>query len=109
MSIPYNASTSTVANIVIDSCPCCKNKFDTPKTIVEAEKLRYGIHKLTIDKTSYKSKQGYTRINAQYLDCWPSLKSGELKLFRSEEERNKSIEAYFAATQTKQAFEQKNI
>ncbi|MBQ8203618.1 MAG: hypothetical protein IJZ75_04995 [Clostridia bacterium] len=96
----YNASTSTVASIEIDSCPCCENKFDTPKTIVEAERFRYGIHKLTIDKTSYKNKVGYTRINAQYLDCWPSLKSGELKFFKSERERDKCIEAYFATKES---------
>lgn len=91
----YNANTNIVANMNITSCPCCKHKFETPIEIEEAGKNRYGIHKFTIDRTKYKPGLGYTRMKAQYLDCWPSLKSGELFLYRDKKERDKKIQEYF--------------
>lgn len=91
----YNAKTSAAVNMDITACPCCRNQFDTPVRIREAEQNRYGVHKFTVDRTSYKRKEGYTRIKAEYSDCWPSLKTGELLLFKSEAERDACVAEYF--------------
>ena len=91
----YKADTPTVTNMKITECPCCGQAYETPIEIREADSSRFGVHKFRVDRSSYQEGVGYTRIQAAYYDCWPSIKSGELLLFKSEEERDDCIRQYF--------------
>lgn len=86
----YEAKTKGNPTLTVESCPCCKTKFDSPVEITEAEKFRHGIHKFDII-----NENGSTIIKGTYSDCWPSLKTGELFFYRTEEERDQRILEFF--------------
>ena len=92
----YNSTTNVAPNITIRQCPCCGQEYDTPIRVREAATSRYGIHKYTVDSTSNINGKGYTRIKARYVDAFPSLKIGELLLYRNKDERDARIKEYFA-------------
>ena len=86
----YEAKTRGTPMLTADKCPCCHTAFDKPIQIAEAENYRHGIHKLNI-----VTEGGKTYLKGEYSDCWPSLKTGELYFFRTEEERDAVIADYF--------------
>lgn len=88
----YEAQTKNVAVKTLKECPCCRTRFDTPKTITEAEKFRHGIHKydLIIDENG-----ACKEIRGEFSDCWPSLKCGEIILYRDPKFRDERIIEYF--------------
>ena len=73
------------------SCPCCYSEFETPIEIQEAEKFRHGIHKIDIITEDNK----VVSMRGEYIDCWPSLKHGEILFFKTEEERDACIKEFF--------------
>ncbi len=87
----YEASTKGNPVKRIRACPYCKKEFDKPVEIQEAERFRHGIHKIDIVETGGVC----TRMNAEYSDCWPSLKNGELLFYRTKEERDERIRLFF--------------
>ena len=93
----YRAETNENARLDITTCPCCGITHNPPLTIHEADRSRYGIHKLKIDLESYNPKlRCYTRIYADYCDCGTSIKTGELWLYKSERDRDNRIKKYFS-------------
>lgn len=96
----YEAESKGKSIKTLDFCPCCKSKFDAPVPVSESENFRYGIH-------TYKFVGGINgeceKIEADFTDCWPSLKNGDLFFFRTEQERNKFMEQYFAIGRAKKA------
>lgn len=90
----YNANTNEITDMRVTSCPCCNHVYDEPRIIQEAGKNRFGIHKINVDRTSMVSGR-YTRLYAQYFDCWPSLKTGELLFYREKDERDARVLRYF--------------
>ncbi|MBQ7369632.1 MAG: hypothetical protein IJW58_01505 [Clostridia bacterium] len=93
----YEAKTKGNPTRLVDSCPCCQTKFKTPIEVTEAEKYRYGIHKIDIVQ-----ENGKTYMRSDYSDCWPSLKTGELLFFRTQEERDERILEFFENAKNKQ-------
>ena len=87
----YEAKTKGTPIKTFDACPYCKTQFASPVQIQEAERFRHGIHKFDIVETNGKCVQ----IKGEYSDCWPSLKNGELILYRSEKERDERIKLFF--------------
>ena len=89
----YEAKTKNAVVTDVKECPCCRTKFDQPKRIQEAERFRHGIHKfdMILDENGKCNK-----IVGEFSDCWPSLKSGDLILFRNKEERDQYVTQYFA-------------
>ena len=87
----YEAKTKGTPLKSITSCPYCKRDFEHPVEIQEAEKFRHGVHKIDIIVNDGKC----TQMRAEYSDCWPSLKNGELLFYRTEEERNERIRLFF--------------
>ena len=45
------------------------------------------------------------KIEADFTDCWPSLKNGDLFFFRTEQERNEFIKEYFLTAEIKKTEE----
>lgn len=90
----YEAKTKGDPTRRVDSCPCCKTKFDIPITLTEAERYRHGVHLLHV-----KSENGTMMMQGEYSDCWPSLKTGEIFFYRTEEERNERIKLFFATAE----------
>lgn len=88
----YEAKTRGEAIRKITSCPYCKRDFAEPVEIQEAEKFRHGIHKIDIIEQSGI----VTGMIAEYSDCWPSLKNGELLFYRTRKERDDRIKLFFA-------------
>lgn len=87
----YEAKTQGNPVISVESCPCCRTKFNQPIEITEAEKFRHGIHKFDI-----KTENGKTYIKGEYSDCWPSLKTGELYFYRTEQERDQRVREFLS-------------
>ncbi|MBR2023344.1 MAG: hypothetical protein IJ996_02345 [Clostridia bacterium] len=89
----YEAESRGSSTRQLTSCPCCKTKFDTPILVSDSDNYRYGIHTF---KLFSKGVDGpCERIEAEFCDCWPSLKNGDLLFFRTEEERDECIKDYF--------------
>lgn len=84
----YRAHSNRRQTIEISECPICHSKFKKEKHLEEASDYRYGIHMYRIDAKN-------NIIVCDYSDCFPSLKSGKLYLYKTEEERNKKIIEYF--------------
>ena len=83
----YHARSSGNGTTQLFNCPVCRKSFKTPVQVTEATTDRYGIHLYRI-----KSE---TKIVCSYSDCYPSLKSGKLYLYRYEEDRDNKIKEYF--------------
>ncbi len=83
----YKASSHAAPTAEIHTCPVCKRRYSGAKTVSEAPRQRYGIHLYQI--------QDANKIICTYSDCWPSLKSGKLYLFRKEEDRDAKIREFF--------------
>ncbi|MBQ7924036.1 MAG: hypothetical protein IJ329_01880 [Clostridia bacterium] len=95
----YEAESKGRSVRELKSCPCCKTQFPTPVNISDSENYRYGIHTF---KLFTKGVSGVCeRIEAEYSDCWPSLKNGDIFFFRTEAERNEYIKNYFRIAQEK--------
>ena len=95
----YEAESKGKSIKELDMCPCCKTKFANPVPIPEAENSRYGIHtfKFLENENNTKCEQ----IEADFTDCWPSLKNGDLLFFRTKEARDEYIKRYFAIAEEK--------
>lgn len=83
----YRATSDSNQVTEVNSCPVCSRHFSTPKKIEESIKQRYGIHLYRI-----RNKE---EIVCTYSDCWPSLKSGKLYMYRSEQKRDEKIKEFF--------------
>ncbi|MBQ8685939.1 MAG: hypothetical protein IJ514_07195 [Clostridia bacterium] len=90
----YEAQTRGNPTISVESCPCCRTKFETPVELSEAERFRHGIHKIDV-----KQENGKTYLKGEYSDCWPSLKTGELFWYRTAEERDEKAREFFEAAE----------
>lgn len=84
----YRARSERRQTIEISECPICHSRFENEKYLEEASDYRYGIHMYRIDTRN-------NMIICDYSDCFPSLKSGKMYLYKTEEERNKKIIKYF--------------
>lgn len=91
----YEAKTKGDTEREVTSCPYCKNKFDVPIPVREVEPFRHGVHKINIVEENGQ----VSMMTASYSDCWPSLKCGELKFFKTEAERDECIKEFFAHSQ----------
>ena len=90
----YEAKTKNNAVNKLKECPCCRTRFETPKTITEAEKFRHGIHKFDF----ITDEKGIcNEIRGEFSDCWPSFKCGEIILYRDSKRRDEKIKEYFKA------------
>lgn len=88
----YEAKTKNTAVNTLKECPCCRTRFEAPKTITEAEKFRHGIHKFDF----IVNENGVCdEIRGEFSDCWPSLKCGEIILYRDKQSRDERINEYF--------------
>ena len=87
----YRASSDGYMTTEIHNCPVCNRTFTRPKTIEETQQFRYGIHLYRIINEN--------KIICTYSDCWPSLKSGKLYLYRNKEERDRKIKRFFELQQ----------
>lgn len=103
----YEAESKGKALKNLDVCPCCKTRFSTPVNIPESESFRYGIHTFKFVDNGKNGK--CDKIEADFTDCWPSLKNGDLLFFRTEEERNSFIKEYFITAANKKAEAQSKI
>lgn len=88
----YEAKTNGIPRRLLKSCPCCKTEFENSIEIQEAERFRHGVHKIQIN---YNEDDNYMSMRAEYSDCWPSFKYGELLFFRTEQERDDRIKLFF--------------
>lgn len=88
----YEAKTNGIPRRLLKSCPCCKTEFQQSIEIQEAEKFRHGIHKINI---YYNEDINHMYMKAEYSDCWPSFKYGDLYFYRTEKERDDRIRQYF--------------
>lgn len=102
----YEAKTKNNVKIKIKECPCCQTHFDEPREVQEAEKFRHGIHKFVI-KTDEKGKP--YMIDGEFSDCWPSLKNGDLLLYRKKEDRDARIEEFLRAARREREKELQNV
>lgn len=85
----YKAVSGEVQKIPSNECPLCKCKLPEDKERPEqAGRIRHGIH-------IYKIKKDKDEIVCQYSDCYPSLKSGVLYLYKDEARRDERIMEYF--------------
>jgi len=92
----YEAKTSGTPRRLLKSCPCCKTQFENSIEIQEAEKFRHGVHKIQI---FYNEDANHMYMKAEYSDCWPSFKYGEVLFFRTEKERDDRIRQFFEEAQ----------
>ncbi len=96
----YEAESRGRSSRTLEVCPCCKSKFDVPVQITDSENSRYGIHTYKF----VKGEDGKTaKMDAEFADCWPSLKSGDLWFFRTEAERDAFGKAYFKKGEAERA------
>ena len=93
----YKVEAGRAQMVDLQKCPCCNHKFSLPVQVREADVLRYGIHKY--DFVTDESGR-CVMISGEYSDCWPSLKSGRIYLYRTREERDARIREYFLAAKT---------
>ena len=84
----YKAHSERRQNIEIDECPVCHSKFEDKIILEEASDHRFGIHLYKID-----TEKGL--IVCDYSDCFPSLKSGKMYLYKNKEDRDNKIIEYF--------------
>ena len=97
----YEAESRGNSTCNLTSCPCCKTQFDNPVVVEDSSNYRYGIHTF---KLFAKGINGpCERIEADFCDCWPSLKNGDLLFFRTEQERDDYIKNYFRIANEKKA------
>ena len=89
----YKAVSNEEQTIEVDKCPICKSCLT--EAIPESKEHRYGIHK-------YKIHKNQDIIVCDYSDCWPSLKSGKLYLYKDKAERDKKIREYFRCNEIKE-------
>lgn len=84
----YKATSEEQQTLTIHECPTCGRRYGTPKVVEEAPRSRYGIH-------LYSVKDNGNQLVCTYSDCWPSLKSGKLYMFRSRSDRDAKIKEFF--------------
>jgi hypothetical protein len=97
----YEADSKGKSVKAMESCPCCKTQFPAPVQISDSENFRYGIHTF---KLLDQNKDGKCdKIEADFADCWPSLKNGDLHFFRTEKERDEFIKEYFITAEIRKA------
>lgn len=88
----YEANTTAQQAHTFETCPCCKTTFDKPLDIPIANQHRYGVHKFDVEMDD---KGRVVKIVGTFSDCWPSLKIGNLYLFKTEQERDERVRKYF--------------
>lgn len=86
----YKASSEGKQTVKVEKCPVCGESFKEAREVEEATEYRYGIHLYDLNESKSKGK-----IVCKYSDCWPSRKSGNLFMYRSEAERDAKIMEYF--------------
>ena len=84
----YQAHSAERQTVRVEECPVCKQHFARAIDIPEAAEMRYGIH-------LYRIEPKKQRIVCDYSDCWPSLKSGKLYLYKNKADRDARIKEYF--------------
>ena len=84
----YKATSEQQQVLTIYECPTCRRRYNTPRVIDEAPRSRYGIHLYTV-------KENGDWLHCKYSDCWPSLKTGDLYLFRNRNDRDAKIQEFF--------------
>ena len=97
----YEADSKGKSIKQLDRCPCCKTDFATPVQISDSENFRYGIHTFKFIDNGNDGK--CDKIEAEFTDCWPSLKNGDLHFFRTEKERDEFIKEYFITAEIRKA------
>ena len=85
----YKAQSTRKQTIAIQQCPTCGSEYAEPRSITEATEDRYGIHKYKL------SSRDEREMICTYSDCWPSLKSGKLYLYRDRNARDNKIKEFF--------------
>ncbi|MBO5247813.1 MAG: hypothetical protein J6B54_00755 [Clostridia bacterium] len=94
----YKAQTDSRQVVHTNICPCCKQEFGRTLDITEADPSRYGVHKIrmVLDDVGEGAKgQRCDVLECEYSDCWPSLKTGKLLIFRRKADRDAKIKEYF--------------
>ena len=99
----YEADSKGSSKKDLEVCPCCKTRFPAPVNVSDSENFRYGIHTFKFMDNGKNGK--CDEIEADFTDCWPSLKNGDLFFFRTEQERNEFIKEYFLTAEIKKTEE----